>query len=123
MAVNLTGTFHCLQAAIPDMVAGGWGRIITIWSAAGQTGSLRQAHYSASKGGVIAMTKTVALEYARKGITANTIPPFTVDTPILRAAQEAKHLPGADVVSRMIPAGRSGTVDEVAAVCAFLCSE
>ena len=84
IAVNLTGTFNCLQSAIPDMVAAGWGRIVTISSAAGQTGSPRQAHYSASKGGVIALTKTVALEYAAKGITANTIPPFTVDTPMLR---------------------------------------
>jgi len=123
LEVNLTGTFHCIQAAIPDMVSAGWGRIVTISSAAGQTGSVRQAHYSASKGGVIALTKTVALEYAAKGITANTIPPFTVDTPMLRAAQEAHLLPGADVITRMIPARRLGTPDEVAAVCVFLCSE
>ena len=90
IAVNLTGTFNCIQSAIPDMVAAGWGRIVTISSAAGQTGSARQAHYSASKGGVIALTKTVALEYAAKGITANTIPPFTVDTPMLRAAQDVQ---------------------------------
>lgn len=123
IAVNLTGTFNCLQAAIPDMAAAGWGRIVTISSAAGQTGSLRQAHYSASKGGVIALTKTVALEYAAKGITVNTIPPFTADTPMLRAAQESKHLPDADVLTRMIPAGRLGTGDDIAAVCAFLCSD
>src|SRR5438093_10948674 len=123
MTVTLTGTFHCRQAAIVDMVAAGWGRIVTISSAAGQTGSPRQAHYSASKGGVIALTKTVALEYAAKGITANTIPPFTVDTPMLRAAQDAQLLPGADVITRMVPARRLGTPDEVAAVCAFLCSE
>ena len=58
LAVNLTGTFNCVQAALPDMVAAGWGRIVTVSSAAGQTGSPRQAHYSASKGGVIALTKT-----------------------------------------------------------------
>jgi len=123
IAVNLTGTFHCLQAAIPDMVAAGWGRIVTISSAAGQTGSPRQAHYSASKGGVIALTKTVALEYAARGITANTIPPFTADTPMLRAAQEARHLPKAEVLARMVPAGRLATGDDIAAVCAFLCSD
>jgi 2-hydroxycyclohexanecarboxyl-CoA dehydrogenase len=123
LAVNLTGTFNCLQSAIPDMVAAGWGRIVTVSSAAGQTGSLRQAHYSASKGGVIALTKTVALEYAAKGITVNTIPPFTVDTPMLRAAQESKYLPSAEVLARMIPAGRLGTGDDIAAVCAFLCSD
>jgi NAD(P)-dependent dehydrogenase (short-subunit alcohol dehydrogenase family) len=123
LRVNLTGTFHCIQAAIGDMVAARWGRIVTISSAAGQTASPRQAHYSASKGGVIAMTKTIAAEFARKGITANTVPPFTVDTPMLRAAQEAGHLPATEVVAGMVPAGRLGTVDDIGAVCAFLCSE
>jgi NAD(P)-dependent dehydrogenase (short-subunit alcohol dehydrogenase family) len=121
--VNLTGTFHCIQAAIGDMVAGGWGRIVTISSAAGQTASPRQAHYSASKGGVIAMTKTLAAEFGRKGITANTVPPFTVDTPLLRGAQLAGNLPPTEVITRMIPAGRLGTVDDIGACCAFLCSE
>ena len=121
--VNLTGTFHSIQAAIDDMVAGRWGRIVTISSAAGQTASPRQSHYSASKGGVIAMTKTVAAEFGRKGITANSVAPFTVDTPMLRAAQAAGHLPATEVIERMIPAGRLGTVDDVGATCAFLCSE
>ncbi|MFF0225805.1 SDR family oxidoreductase [Streptomyces sp. NPDC004629] len=121
--VNLTGTFHCLQAAIGDMTAAGWGRIVTVSSAAGQTGSMRQAHYAASKGGVIALTKAVALEYAARGITANTVPPFTADTPLLRAAQEARKLPGPDVLARMVPAGRLGQGDDIAAVCAFLCSD
>ena len=123
LAVNLTGTFHCVQAAIGDMVAAGWGRIVTISSAAGQTASPRQAHYSASKGGVIAMTKTVAAEFARKGITANTVPPFTVDTPMLRSAQEAGFLPATEVLTGHIPAGRLGTVDDIGATVAFLCSE
>ena len=123
MTVNLTGTFHCVQAAIPDMVAAGWGRIVTISSAAGQVGSPRQAHYSASKGGVIALTKTLALEFATKGITVNTIPPFAVDTPLLRAAQDAKQLASSDVVARMIPARRLGSGDDIAAMCAFLCSD
>ncbi len=121
--VNLTGTFHCVQAAIGDMVEGRWGRIVTISSAAGQTASPRQAHYSASKGGVIAMTKTIAAEFARKGITANTVSPFTVDTPMLRHAQEAGQLPPAEVLAGMVPAGRLGTVDDIAATVAFLCSE
>jgi len=123
IAVNLTGTFNCLQSALPDMVAAAWGRIVTISSAAGQTGSQRQGHYSASKGGVIALTKTVALEYAARGITANTIPPFTVDTPMLRAAQASRHLPSAELLARMIPANRLGTGDDIGATCAFLCSD
>ncbi|HXY64405.1 MAG TPA: SDR family NAD(P)-dependent oxidoreductase [Mycobacterium sp.] len=123
LAVNLTGTFLCLQAALPDMVAAQWGRVVTISSAAGQTGSIRQGHYSASKGGVIALTKTVALEYAAKGITVNTVPPFTVDTPMLREAQSAKKLPPSEILARAIPAGRLGTGEDIAALCAFLCSD
>jgi len=123
LTVNLTGTFHCIQAAIPDMLAGAWGRIVTISSSAGQKGSARQAHYAASKGGVIALTKTLALEYASRGVTVNTIPPFSVDTPMLRAAQDAKLLPSREVVERMIPAGRLGTADDIAAACTFLCSD
>jgi 2-hydroxycyclohexanecarboxyl-CoA dehydrogenase len=123
ITVNLTGTFHCLQAAIPDMVAAGWGRIVTLSSAAGQVGSQRQVHYSASKGGVIALTKALALEYASRGITVNTIPPFSADTPMLRAAQSAGDLPRNEVVARMVPSGRLGTGDDIAAACAFLCSE
>ena len=123
IAVNLTGTFHCIQAAIGDMVAAAWGRVVTISSAAGQTGSARQGDYSATKGGVIALTKTIALEYARKGITANTIPPFTVDTPMLRAAQAAGHLPATEYLTQAVPAGRLGTPDDIGAACAFLCSE
>ena len=112
LAVNLTGTFHCIQAAIPDMLAAGWGRVVTLSSAAGQSGSLRQTHYSA-----------LALEYAAAGITVNSVAPFAVDTPLLRAAQDAGQLPKTEVVSRMIPAGRLGTPDDVAATCAFLCSD
>jgi 2-hydroxycyclohexanecarboxyl-CoA dehydrogenase len=123
LAVNLTGTFLCLQAVLPDMVAAGWGRVVTISSAAGQTGSLRQGHYAASKGGVIALTKTVALEYAAKGITVNTVPPFTVDTPMLQEAQRAKNLPPREILAKAIPVGRLGTGEDIAAICAFLCSD
>src|ERR1700737_3386621 len=61
LAVNLTGTFHCLQAAVPDMLEGGWGRIVTISSSSAQSGSRRMAHYVASKGGVIGLTKALGL--------------------------------------------------------------
>ncbi len=121
IAVNLTGTFHCLQAAIPDMVDGAWGRIVTIASSAGQIGSPRQGHYSASKGGVIALTKTVAREYGTRGITANTIPPFFVDTPMSHAA--AGDISSREALVARIPTGSLGTVDDIAAACAFLCSD
>ena len=93
LAVNLTGTFLAVRAALADMVEANWGRIVTISSAAGQQGAPRQGHYSATKGGVIAMTKTLALDYARKGITANTVPPFVIDSPMLRQQQADGKLP------------------------------
>ncbi len=65
----------------------------------------------------------MALEYAKRGITANTIPPFIVDTPMLRGAQEGKFLPPADVLAKMVPAGRLGTGDDIGAMCAYLCSD
>ena len=96
LAVNLTGTFLCMQNVLPDMVGAEWGRIVTISSAAGQKGASRQGHYSATKGGVIALTKSVALDYAAKGITVNTVPPFVVDTPMLREQQRENKLPPAE---------------------------
>ena len=72
---------------------------------------------------MIALTKTVAREYASRGITANTIPPYTADTPMLRAAQSAGHISKADTIARMVPAGRVGTGDDIASACTFLCSE
>jgi 2-hydroxycyclohexanecarboxyl-CoA dehydrogenase len=123
LTVNLTGTFHCVQAAIGEMAVAGWGRIVTISSVAGQAASPRQAHYSASKAGVIGLTKTLAVEYAAKGITVNTIPPFIVDTPMLGAAQAAGSVAPTESLVRAVPAGRLGTGDDIAAACAFLCSE
>ena len=123
LAVNLTGTFHCLQAAIPDMLAGGWGRIVTISSSSAQSGAPRMAHYVASKGGVIGLTRALAVEYAPHGITVNTIPPALIDTPMARKAEANGDLPSIDAAARYIPVGRAGTPDDIAAACAFLCSE
>ena len=123
LRVNLTGTFHCIQAAVPDMLAAGWGRIVTISSSSAQSGAPNRAHYVASKGGVIALTKALAVELAPHGITVNTIPPSIVDTPMARAAEAAGHLPGVDVIASMTPVRRAGTPDDVAAACEFLCSD
>ena len=86
LAVNLTGTFTCMQLAVPDMIADGWGRIVTISSSSAQSGAPHMAHYVASKGGVIGLTKAFAREFAGQGITVNTIPPTIVDTPMARNA-------------------------------------
>jgi NAD(P)-dependent dehydrogenase (short-subunit alcohol dehydrogenase family) len=123
IAVNLTGTFTCVQAAVPDMVAAGWGRIVTIASSSAQSGAPNMTHYAASKGGVIALTKSLAVELARKGITANTIPPSLVDTPMARGAEASGYFPGVDAVAPMVPVGRAGTPADIAVTCAFLCSE
>jgi 2-hydroxycyclohexanecarboxyl-CoA dehydrogenase len=123
LAVNLTGTFLSIRAALTDMVEAKWGRVVTISSAAGQQGAPRQGHYSATKGGVIAMTKTVARDYARHGITANSVPPFAIETPMLRQQQAEGKLPPAEFLTQAIPAGRVGAPEDVAAVCTFLCTD
>ena len=123
LAVNLTGTFHCIQAAVPDMLAARWGRIVTISSSSAQSGALRMAHYVASKSGVIGLTKALALELAPHGITVNNIPPGMIDTPMSRRAEAAGDLASLEKLARRIPVGRAGTPDDVAALCAFLCTD
>ncbi len=122
LAVNLTGTFTCIQAALPDMVAAGWGRIVTISSSSAQSGAPHMTHYSASKGGVIGLTKALARELAGQGITVNTIPPSLVDTPMARGA-EAKGLVSVEKMAAVVPLGRAGTPDDIAGACSFLCSD
>jgi 2-hydroxycyclohexanecarboxyl-CoA dehydrogenase len=125
IAVNLTGTFTCAQLAVKDMIAAGWGRIVTISSSSAQSGAPMMAHYVASKGGVIALTRALAYELAAHKITVNTIPPTIVDTPMARKAEASGVLPfgSIDNLVGMVPLGRLGTPDDIAATAAFLCSE
>ena len=123
MAVNLTGTFTCLQLAVADMVAAGWGRIVTISSSSAQSGAPNMAHYVASKGGVIGLTKAFARELARHGITANTIPPTIVDTPMARKGEAHGDVPPVETMAKMVPLGRAGTPEDIASACSYLCSE
>jgi NAD(P)-dependent dehydrogenase (short-subunit alcohol dehydrogenase family) len=81
------------------------------------------AHYVASKGGVIGLTKAFAREFASQGITVNTIPPTLVDTPMARKAEGAGDVPSIETMGNMVPLGRAGTPDDIAAMCTFLCSE
>jgi 2-hydroxycyclohexanecarboxyl-CoA dehydrogenase len=122
MSVNLRGLFHCTQAIVPDMLAAGWGRVINISSSSAQAGSARMTAYAASKGGVIAFTKSLALELATSGITVNNVPPGFIDTPMLRASDR----PGAvnvDTVAANSPMKRPGRPEDIAAACAFLASD
>lgn len=118
MAINIKGPMLCCQEVIPDMLDAGWGRIINISSSSAQTGAPMMCHYSASKGGVIAFTKSLGLELASKGITVNNIPPGFVDTPMLRKSP-------VDIEKQIAasPMKRAGTPEDIAAACAFLASE
>jgi 2-hydroxycyclohexanecarboxyl-CoA dehydrogenase len=87
--------------------AAGWGRIVTISSRSAQSGAPHMAHYAASKGGVIGLTKALAVELARQGITVNSIPPSLADTPMARKAEAAGDFPGVDVIAPMVPLGRA----------------
>jgi 2-hydroxycyclohexanecarboxyl-CoA dehydrogenase len=121
--VNLTGTFHCCQAALPDMLAAGWGRIVMISSSSAQRGSPRMAHYAASKGAVITLTKSLANEYASAGITVNNIPPSGIETPMQHQSQASGNLPSNDALADRIPMKHLGTGADIAAAVAFLCSD
>jgi 2-hydroxycyclohexanecarboxyl-CoA dehydrogenase len=123
MAVNVSGTVFAVQAALPDMLAANWGRIVLISSSSAQRGSPKLVHYTASKGAVIAMTKGLAREYASAGITVNTIPPSAIDTPMSRKSQAAGYMPDEATLLKAIPVGRLGTGEDIAGACAYLTSE
>lgn len=124
MNINLKGTFICTQVIVPDMVEANWGRIINISSSSTQTGAPKMAHYVASKGGVISLTKALAIELGGNGITVNNVPPGSIDTPMLRNLEKAGGLPGGlEAIGARNPVGRAGTPEDMAAAVAFLASE
>lgn len=118
MKVNLKGPFLCTQEILPDMLAAGWGRIVNISSSSAQTGAPVMSAYASSKGGVIAFTKAMAIEFADKGITVNNIPPGFVDTPMLREGPV-----DVDAAAKASPMKRPGRPEDIAAACSYLCSE
>ena len=117
--VNLNGTFYCTSAAVPAMINQRFGRIINISSVVGQMGAFGQANYSASKGGIIAFTKTLALEMAKFNITANAIAPGFTSTEMVEAIPEEI----AAQIKAKIPLGRFATPEEIAKAAAFLAAE
>lgn len=121
--VNLTGTFYCCQSALVDMIAAGWGRIVMISSSSAQRGSPGMAHYAASKGALISLTKSFAREYGPIGITVNNIPPSGIETPMQHQSQAEGYLPPNEQMAASIPIGHLGTGDDIAAAVGFLCSE
>jgi len=125
IAINLTGVLNCTAAALEGMQEERYGRIVSISSEAGRVGSKGSAAYSAAKGGVIAFMKTIARENGRYGITANSIAPGPIETPLLMGARELGEV-GERLIENMkgmTQVGRLGQPEEVAAAVAFLASE
>jgi 3-oxoacyl-[acyl-carrier protein] reductase len=119
LAVNLLGPFLWARAVIPSMLQSGYGRIVNVASIAGKEGNPQLGPYSASKGGLIALTKSLAKEVAGKGdITVNAITPAVIATPILDPLPKST----VDYMVSRIPLGRTGRVEEVAALVHFLVS-
>ena len=122
--VNLNGVFHCVQAALPDMLEAGWGRIVNISSSSTHSGQPYMTHYVSAKSAVNGLTKALALELGPSGITVNAIPPGFIDTPMLRRA-EARNLLGGSIEEHIerTPVRRVGKPEDIAATCSFLISE
>jgi 3-oxoacyl-[acyl-carrier protein] reductase len=116
MDTNLRGAFLCAKRALPAMLKARWGRIVNVASAAALRGNPGQAAYSASKAGLVGMTKSLAREVATRGITVNAVCPGFVETRMTEAGGEDMRRRYAD----MTPAGRLGTPEEIAAVIAFV---
>ncbi|MBI5379689.1 MAG: 3-oxoacyl-[acyl-carrier-protein] reductase [Nitrospirae bacterium] len=117
--VNLKGAFLCMKAAAPILSKQRGGRIIAIASVVAVLGNVGQANYAASKAGLIGLTKTVAREYASRGITVNAVAPGFIDTAMTRALSEKVR----EELLRRIPLGRLGTPEDVAAAVRFLASD
>lgn len=123
LEVNLKGTFIVTQVVLPDMEAAKWGRIVNISSSSAQTGAIGMAHYTASKGGMIALTRTLAQELGPLGITVNNIPPGTVMNTVMSEANRARFPIPMETLVQTIPMRRTGEPEDIANACAWLVSE
>ena len=119
LEVNLTGTFVCTQRCVPPMRERGYGRIVNIASIAGKEGNANMSAYSASKAGVIALTKSAGKELARSGILVNCVVPAVFDTGLTHAAPAEER----EVFEARIPLGRMGRPEELAELVAWLASD
>ena len=117
--VNLNGTFYCCRAVVPYMLANGYGRIVNVASVAGKEGNPNASAYSASKAGVIGLTKSLGKELATKGVIANAVTPATFESPILAQLPPSQ----VEYMLAKIPMGRLGDVRETAAMVCFMASE
>lgn len=121
--VNVKGTFIVTQEVLPDMKGAGWGRIVNISSSSAQSGAVGMAHYSASKGAIIALTKTLARELGPLGITCNNIPPrFVMNTVMSEKAAQSGFFSREDSI-KAGPIRRQGEPEDIAGACAWLVSD
>jgi 2-hydroxycyclohexanecarboxyl-CoA dehydrogenase len=124
LEVNLKGAFIVTQTILPDMIAQGWGRIVNISSSSAQSGAATMAHYSSAKGGIIALTKTLAQEFGPLGVTVNNIPPrFVMNT--VMSEESFKHI-GQEVRDNWTNSGpirRQGEPEDIAGATAWLVSD
>jgi 2-hydroxycyclohexanecarboxyl-CoA dehydrogenase len=124
MSVNLKGAYICVQTVLPDMQDAGWGRIVNLSAIGAQTGAPNMVHYTATKGGLIAMTRSLAVELGPRGITVNSVSPGFIDTPMARRAIDADKFPVPyEQILAGYPIPRLGTAEEIAAACTFFASE
>ena len=125
LAINLRSAFAVTQVVIPDMIAAKWGRIINISSSSAQSGAVKMAHYSASKGGMIALTRTLAVEFGEHGITANAIPPrFVHNTAMSNESFERDDMkPRFQAMIDAGPIRRHGEPEDIAGCVAYLASD
>lgn len=121
--INSKGTFIVTQVCLPDMKAQKWGRVINISSSSAQTGSVEQVHYSASKGAVVSMTRSLAIALGPYGITVNNIPPGAVMQTIMSEANKHRFQISMEQLVKIIPVGRTGVPEDIANACAWLASE
>ncbi len=116
---NLTGAFNCTRRALDDMLKARWGRIVNVSSVVAERANPGQANYVAAKAGLLGLTRTVAREMARKGITCNAVTPGVIETDMTSDLTNAAH----PTLAGAVPAGRVGQPEEVAHAVAFLCSD
>jgi 3-oxoacyl-[acyl-carrier protein] reductase len=117
--INLTATFRLSRAAMKTMMRRRHGRIIGITSVVGVTGNPGQVNYTAAKAGMIGMIKSIAKEYARRGVTANCVAPGFIATPMTDKLNDKQR----EAIMTMVPANRLGTPDDIAAAVVYLASE
>jgi 2-hydroxycyclohexanecarboxyl-CoA dehydrogenase len=123
MEINVIGTFIVTQVVLPDMKAAHWGRVVNISSSSAQSGSIEQVHYSASKGAVVSMTRSLAQALGPMGVTVNNIPPGSIMQTIMSEANRDRFQFPPEQLAKTLPVRRLGVPDDIASACAWLVSE